>query len=200
MPRIVPSLAQKVLLGKVSEEHLPLESRYMPNDSPEVHNPLTAWSPKLVYGLAGVCLFLGVLVGFLVRGSAGSTIPRAAETKNTELSAFVPQGHPTPTLEQMKQLADKQAVPLLAELKKNSKNKKALVRAAYVYKSAHQFQDAANYFCKALAVDPKDVAIRTEMASCLYYTGNIDGALTQLQQSLQYAPRDPNSLFNLGMI
>jgi cytochrome c-type biogenesis protein CcmH/NrfG len=42
--------------------------------------------------------------------------------------------------------------------------------------------------------------VRTEMASCLYYTGDVDGALGQLQQSLKYEPRDANSLFNLGMI
>jgi cytochrome c-type biogenesis protein CcmH/NrfG len=100
----------------------------------------------------------------------------------------------------MKQLADKQAEPLLAQLKKDAKDKKALVRTAYVYKSAHQFQDAATYFGKALEVDPNDVAIRTEMASCMYYNGDIDGALTQLQQSLKYKPTDANSLFNLGMI
>jgi cytochrome c-type biogenesis protein CcmH/NrfG len=122
------------------------------------------------------------------------------EAKQAEVPPGVPKGHPTPTLEQMKQLADKKAAPLLTELKKNWKDKKALTQAAYVYKSAHQFQDAANYFGKALEVDPKDVTIRSEMASCLYYSGDVDGALAQLQQSLKYAPRDANSLFNLGMI
>ena len=38
------------------------------------------------------------------------------------------------------------------------------------------------------------------MASCLYYDGDVDGAITQLQQSLQDSPKDANSLFNLGMI
>jgi len=172
----------------------------MPNDFPEARNTFATWSPKLVYGLAAICLGLGVLVGYLVRGSAGSSAPAPVETKQAEVPPGVPKGHPTPTLEQMKQLADKKAAPLLAELKKNGKDKKALTQAAYVYKSAHQFQDAANYFGKALEVDPKDVTIRTEMASCLYYSGDVDGALAQLQQSLKYAPRDANSLFNLGMI
>jgi tetratricopeptide (TPR) repeat protein len=172
----------------------------MPNDLLQNHNTSALWSPKLVYGLAGICLFLGVLVGYLVRGSVADATPAPAEAKQVQPPVGVPKGHPTPTLEQMKQLADKQAGPLLAQLKKNSRDKKALVRAAYVYKSAHQFQDAANYFRKALEVDPKDVAIRTEMASCLYYSGDVDGALGQLQESLQYEPRDANSLFNLGMI
>ena len=38
------------------------------------------------------------------------------------------------------------------------------------------------------------------MASCLYYNGDVDGAISQLQQSLRVDPKDANSLFNLGMI
>jgi cytochrome c-type biogenesis protein CcmH/NrfG len=38
------------------------------------------------------------------------------------------------------------------------------------------------------------------MASCLYYQGDVDGAISQLQQALRYDPKDANSLFNLGMI
>jgi cytochrome c-type biogenesis protein CcmH/NrfG len=38
------------------------------------------------------------------------------------------------------------------------------------------------------------------MASCLYYNGDVDGAISQLQQALHYDPKDVNSLFNLGMI
>ena len=160
----------------------------------------TTWSPKMVYGLSTICLLLGVLVGYFVRGSSQPAPPRAPEAIQTATMPGVPKGHPTPTLEQMKLLADKKAQPLLAQLKKNAKDKKALVQAAYVYKSAHQFQDAVNYFNQALAVDPKDVKVRTEMASCLYYNGDVDGALGQLEQSLKYEPRDANSLFNLGMI
>ena len=173
----------------------------MPNDFPETqHTSATTWSPKFVYGLAAICLGLGVVVGYLVRGSSGTSEPPAENVKRTELPSGVPQGHPTPTLKQMKELADEKAAPLLAELKKNAKDKKALTQTAYVYKSAHQFQNAANYFGRALEIDPKDVKIRTEMASCLYYGGDIDGALAQLQQSLKSEPNDANSLFNLGMI
>lgn len=172
----------------------------MPNDFPEARNPSATWSPKLVYGLAAICLALGVLVGYLVRGSAAASVRPPTEATQAEVPVRMPKGHPTPTLEQMKQLADKKVAPLLAEVKKNAKDKKVLTQAAYVYKSAHQFQDAANYFSKALEVDPRDVTIRTEMASCLYYSGDVDGALAQLQEALKYAPRDANALFNLGMI
>jgi len=165
--------------------------------SPE---PVVSWSPRIVYGLATVCLFLGVFVGYLVRGSSQPTSFQVLESAQTQSIPGVPQDHPTPTLDQMKQLANKRAEPLLAQLKKNAGDKKTLVQIAYVYKSAHQFQEAVNYFSKALEGDPKDVAVRTEMASCIYYSGDVDGALSQLQQSLKYEPHDSNSLFNLGMI
>jgi cytochrome c-type biogenesis protein CcmH/NrfG len=38
------------------------------------------------------------------------------------------------------------------------------------------------------------------MASCLYYSGDVDGAIGELQQTLQYDPKNANSLFNLGII
>ena len=107
---------------------------------------------------------------------------------------------PTPSLDQLKHMADKQAEPLLAKLVKDPKNVALLSQLGHIYKATHQFQRAAEYYRKALETDPKNVAVRTEMASCLYYGGDIDGALGQLQQSLKYDPRDANSLFNLGMI
>jgi len=92
-----------------------------------------------------------------------------------------------PTLEQMKQMADKKAEPLLAELKNDPNNAVLLIQVAKVYEATHQFQEASGYFQKVLNVNPKDVATRTEMASCLYYSGDVDGAISQLQQSLQNA-------------
>ena len=184
----------------MSKGHCPLGSQNMPNDCPEARNASATWSPKLVYGLAAICVGLGILVGYLVRGSAGVPAPLPAEARQAEVHASVSEGHPAPTLEQMKRLADTKAAPLLAELKKNPRDKKALTQTAYIYRSAHQFQDAATYLGKALEVDPRDVTIRTEMASCLYYGGDADGAIAQLHQSLKYDPKDANALFNLGMI
>jgi cytochrome c-type biogenesis protein CcmH/NrfG len=51
-----------------------------------------------------------------------------------------------------------------------------------------------------LQIDPKNVPARTQLASCLYYSDDTDGALAQLNQALKYSPKDVNALFNLGMI
>lgn len=163
----------------------------------------TNWRQKHVYILAAVCLLIGALIGYLFRGSASpikpsSAVPPASETPTS--TATAPGAPQMPTLDQMKHIADKQAEPLLAKLKTDPGNPQLLTQVAAIYKATHHFQDAVAYYEKALQADPKNVATRTELASCLYYTGDVDGALNQLQQSLKDKPNDPNSLFNLGMI
>lgn len=165
------------------------------------HNELAAspWSPIQVYAMAALCLILGVALGYLFRGSqTPGTAPSASGQAQAPMSANLPQQ--MPTLDQMKHMADKQAEPLLAQLKTDPKNADLLKQMAKIYESTHQFKEAAGYYEQALALTPKDVATRTEMASCLYYSGDVDGALTQLQRAVADSPKDANSLFNLGMI
>jgi cytochrome c-type biogenesis protein CcmH/NrfG len=109
-------------------------------------------------------------------------------------------GGKMPSLEEMKQMAEKKAEPLLEKLKSDPNNKDLLVQVGNIYEATHRFKDAATFYGRALQVDPKNIVLRTQMASCLYYDGDVDGAITQLQQSLQDSPKDANSLFNLGMI
>jgi cytochrome c-type biogenesis protein CcmH/NrfG len=145
--------------------------------------------------MAAVCLLLGLSVGYLLRGSESP----AAAAKG--IDSPPPSGiGQMPTLEQMKAMADKKAEPLLQQLKTDPKNKDLLLRVAYFYKSAHQFKDAARFLEQALQLDPQNVAVHTERASCLYYDGDTDGALAELKQSLKISPTDANALFNLGMM
>jgi cytochrome c-type biogenesis protein CcmH/NrfG len=158
------------------------------------------WRPKVVYGMATVCLLLGLAIGYLLRGSESH--PAAASSavgpSHPEVTASAKMA--MPSLEQMKAMADKKVDPLLVQLRTDPKNKELLLQVAYFYKSAHQFKDATTYFEQVLQVDPKNIVAQTEMASCLYYDGNIDGALAALESALKLKPHDANSLFNLGMI
>src|ERR1035438_2298421 len=87
-----------------------------------------------------------------------------------------------------------------AQLKDDPKNADLMIQLGNIYYATHQFKEAADYFGKSLEVKPKNTAIRTELASCLYYAGDVDGALRQLSQETTDDPKDANSLFNLGMI
>jgi cytochrome c-type biogenesis protein CcmH/NrfG len=100
----------------------------------------------------------------------------------------------------MKQVADRQAGPLLENLKTDPKNVALLVQAGDVYYRSHQFEGATTYYDRAVKADPKNVALRTKLASSLYHGGDVDGAIAELNRALRYDPKDANSLFNLGTI
>lgn len=158
-----------------------------------------SWKSSQVYGMAVVCLGIGLVVGYLFRGSDSR---RRAETATPPASAAAASTAPAqmPSLDDLKQMADKKAEPLLAKLKNDPKNSDLLNQLGTLYKAAHQFQEAAGYYQKAIETDPRNVGARTDLASCLFYQGDADGAIRQLQQALTYDPKDANSLFNLGMI
>jgi cytochrome c-type biogenesis protein CcmH/NrfG len=166
--------------------------------------PGSAWQAKQVYAMAVISLVVGLAIGYLFRGSQSPATP-APPGADSQASA-PPSPHArgvsgkTPSLEEMKQMAEQKAEPLLEKLKSDPNNKDLLVQVGNLYEATHRFKDAANFYGRALRVDPNNVALRTQMASCLYYAGDADGAISQLQRSLHDNPKDANSLFNLGMI
>ncbi len=105
-----------------------------------------------------------------------------------------------PSLGEMKRMADRQAAPLLEKLKHDPDNSALLMQVGTIYHSTHQFKEAATYYGKAVQADPKNVVDRTKLAASLYRSGDVDGAIAQLNKALTYDPKDANSLFNLGMI
>lgn len=157
------------------------------------------WEPKQVYVMAAVCLLVGLALGYLFRGSQ-SPAARGPAGDATASAPAGSMGGQMPTLDQMKHMADVKAQPLLEKLKTDSANPDLLIQIATVYRSAHQFKAAAEYYDQSLRINPKNVAIRTEMATCLYYDGNVDGALAQIEQALKDDPKNANALFNLGVI
>jgi hypothetical protein len=176
----------------------------------------TYWRPVQVYVLAGFCLAIGLPVGYLLRGSA--PVAAAPPPVSAAMPAMPPAGmpssmppasaaagnggmpHGTPTLEDMKHMADKTAEPLLAKLKADPNNAQLLNQVGIVYRRTHQFDQAQEYFQKSLAIDPKNADVRTDMAACMFYSGNVEGAISELQQSLKYDPKHAGALMNLGII
>ncbi len=169
------------------------------------------WQPRQLLVMCAVCLVLGFLAGYFLRGSASAPAPAlsaAAQETGPSSHAMSEDTGPTtqqtpketPTLDDLKRMADKKAAPILEKLKSDPKNPQLWNQVGLIYKSAHQFKEAAGYFEKSLQYDPKDLGVRADYASCLYYTGDVDGALAQLNQSLTYDPKHAGTLMNIGII
>lgn len=169
-------------------------------DSQHNSSPTTSFSATMLYAL---CLIVGLLIGYLVRGNAGQ-IAKTASTAAVAGGEAHPAAGGMPrsmaTLEQMKGMADKKAESLLQQLKTDPSNADLLFQIGKVYESAHQFKDAVSYFDQSLHVDPKNLNVISEKAGCLFYAGDADNAITTLNTALQYSPTDPRVLFNLGMM
>ncbi|HEY1423042.1 MAG TPA: tetratricopeptide repeat protein [Candidatus Acidoferrum sp.] len=163
------------------------------------NQPATGLQSSRVYQLCVAAIVVGLAIGYFVVGVRKTPAP-VRTSVGVSKPGMMPGGHPVPTMEQMKAMADVKAPPLLEKLKGDPKNAKLLAQVAALYNSTHQFKDAANYYNRALQVDSKNVTTRTDLASNLYYQGDTDGAIRELQKALKYSPNDVNALFNLGMI
>lgn len=172
----------------------------MENGSVESGSVSSTWRPVQAYVMAVVCLLVGMPVGYFLRGPAIASTPATAVAANSPHPSDGMHAGQMPSLEQMKLMADKKVQPLLEKLKTEPNNAELLIGVGDVYKATHQFKEAASYYEKALAIDPKNVPVRTDMASCLYYVGDVDGALAQLQKSLSYDPKHAGTLLNIGII
>lgn len=151
-----------------------------------------------VYVFAMICLVIGLAIGYVTRASQSRELPPSPAAPSSPMAAMA-SGH-MPSVEEMQHMADKQAAPLLEKLKTDPNNTVLLAQVGAIYHSTHQFSQAAGFYNKAVQIEPKSVALHTRLAISLYRSGDVDGAITQLNQALQYDPHDANSLFNLGMI
>jgi cytochrome c-type biogenesis protein CcmH/NrfG len=156
-----------------------------------------------VYAIAAICLAAGLAIGYLTGGSPSAASPQTAAAAPRADQAAINAGHAAnrvPSLDEMRQVADKQAAVVLAKLKTDPNNTALLVQAGDVYYRSHQFGDATTYYDRAVKADPRNVALRTKLSSSLYRSGDVDGAIAELNRALRYDPKDANSLFNLGTI
>ena len=161
----------------------------MPREALDQGADAAVWRAKHVYSMAVVCLLLGLAIGYLFRGSQSLGIPaKAAASTPSPPASPNSRSRRTPTLDDMKQMADKKAAPLLEKLKSDSANFDLLVQVGNIYKATHQFKDAAGYYRKALQVSPKNVAINLGM---IKWQGKQDGqgALSAWQQLLKSNPQ-----------
>lgn len=138
-----------------------------------------------------VCLFLGLIAGWLLRGSSPvASTPAPAPTPSA------PAGEPMQSAASLNQ----EAQPLLDALKANPKDSAILVKLGNVYYDHKFWSDAIRYYQQALDLRPNDIDVRTDMGTAYYYSGFPDKAIEQFNQVLKISPNYPNTLFNLGIV
>jgi len=169
-------------------------------------NSSQGWTSTQAYIMAVLCLLVGCAVGYLLRGSGGGSSASAPAAAGAEQQQGMPpaaaggMGQPQqPTPEQLKEMADKQAGPLLEQLKSKPNDPALLTQLGNLYYDAHVFPVAIDYYQKTLAVDPKNSAVRTDMASAMFSINDFDHSIAEFDHALKDDPKNCNALFDRGM-
>ena len=159
--------------------------------------PNAAWTSREAYLLALVCLTVGLLLGYIFRGSApiAGSLPAVAGAAAPATGGPTNHG-PAPTAESLQLLV----APLLAALKANSKNFETLVEIGNLYYDHRVYPEAIEYYTRALELRPNDVNARTDLGTAFWYGGFPEKAIAEYQKSLAVDPTHANTLFNLGVV
>jgi cytochrome c-type biogenesis protein CcmH/NrfG len=158
--------------------------------------PTKQWTRRQAAILVVACLMVGIAGGWSIRGLQNPAVIESAKTAIGTSSPAV--NEPAPG--KLKQEADGQALPLLDKLKSNPTDADLLTSIGNLYYDAQQYPIAVDYYGRALKDRPSDAAVRTDMATAYWYMGNADLAIAEFNKALIYAPNNPNTLFNRGLV
>jgi cytochrome c-type biogenesis protein CcmH/NrfG len=148
--------------------------------------PSTAWTSGQVYTLAVICLVCGILLGYLFRGSSPAG-PAPSVAAAAPATAAMPSVAET-------------AAPLLDAVKRDPGNFDALTKLGNLYYDQQQYQQAVEYYGKALEVRPDTIPVRSDMGTAYWYLGDAKRAVEEFDKVLKLDPKHPQTLFNLGIV
>ena len=152
---------------------------------------------SVIYAIAGI--FFGLIAGWIIGSQQAAMSPRAnvapvAETAPSGSSSAVPGTPPPAILDESKV----QALRSVAE--RDAKNAVARAQLGNLFYDAGRYTDAIKWYGEALAIDPSDVNVSTDLGVSYYYNNQPDLAIKQLEQSLKIDPKHTKSLLNLGVV
>lgn len=153
------------------------------------------------YVMAAFSLVLGVMLGYLFRGSAppSNVAPSAPSSSQSG-----PASNSLPSLlgagQQSKAALDNAAAPMIEALRQTPNDFDTLVKLGNLYYDGQAYPEAIGYYEKALKVRPDAVEVRTDMGTAYWYSGNADRALAEFDRSLTLRPGHAPTLFNVGIV
>lgn len=156
--------------------------------------------PGISQAKATAFVVLAVLIGFwggyFYRDQAGRSTPAPHGTATAPAAT-----EPQPAVTQA--ATDRDLQVHLAVLKKDPRNRPALIQAGNIYYDTQRYEQAIEYYKQALAIDPNDADVRTDLATAYWYAGGgakAKEAVRNFELALKIRPAYPQTLFNLGIV
>jgi tetratricopeptide (TPR) repeat protein len=140
-------------------------------------------------------VLFGVLVGWIIGSQQAApqstAVPAAVSQSSANQAAAQPTAQP---------LDESRAAALAATAQKNPKDEATRVQLGNMYFDAERYQEAANWYEQAVAIDPKDINASTDLGISYYYMNQPDRALAQFDKSLSIDPKHAKTLLNVGIV
>ena len=145
---------------------------------------------SLAFLLIGIGIGFGAMYPFMKR--------KAPEIVRAEPVPFIPRSAPgesgPPPLDRGR------LQQLQAAVQTNPRDFDSLVELGFINFEQQKFQEAVNWYTRALDVKPDDVGLRTDLGTALFNVGKTEEAEAQFRKSLEFEPTHPQALFNLGVV
>jgi Tfp pilus assembly protein PilF len=151
------------------------------------------------YVLAVFCMLFGFVLGYLFRGSASPAASAVASTASPATASTGGGAAGTSFSSQSDALGHAASV-MLDTLRTNPNDFETLVKLGNLYYDGQKYQDATQYYERALKIQPENVDVRTDMGTCYWNLGAADKALAEFNRALTYRPDYPQTLFNVGIV
>jgi tetratricopeptide (TPR) repeat protein len=149
---------------------------------------------SIAYVIAGICF--GVILGWVIgtqQARRAAPVPAAqAAAAGEQASAGNPRQAPA--------LDEGQVQALMTIIKSDPKNVDAVLRLGNTYFDAEHWDEAIQWYRRAVELDPKNADASTDLGVSLYYTNKADEALAQFERSLKINPKHTKTLLNKGIV
>jgi len=148
---------------------------------------------SIAYVIAGICF--GVILGWIIgtqQARRPGPAPAAAAPGAEGQSAGNPRQAPA--------LDEGRVQALTTIIKSDPKNADAVVQLANTYFDAEHWDDAIQWYRRAVELDAKNADASTDLGVSLYYTNKADEALAQFEHSLKIDPKHTKTLLNKGIV
>jgi tetratricopeptide (TPR) repeat protein len=141
---------------------------------------------SVVYAVAG--MFFGIILGWVIGTQVTrTTAPQAAAPAPAQQAA-------TPTLDEGRVQA------LTTIIQNDPQNEDAAIQLANTYFDAERWDDAIQWYERALKINPNNPNASTDLGVSYYYTNRPDHALAQFERSLKLDPTHTKTMLNKGIV
>ena len=144
--------------------------------------------------------YLLIVVAFLVGFIAGAVSGIRFYANRHAESHGSPASQPVAQAPQGKVNAAQEIAQLEELLKRDPQNLQALIALGNAYFDANQSRKAIDAYTKALAIDPKNADVRTDMAIMYRNLKDYDRAIQEFRQAAKDNPGHVNSKFNIAIV